>query len=345
MAPTRALIPVSVPLPKVLVVDDSPSDRLVLRHVLSALEVDVIEAANGREAIDIASQTALLLILIDMQLPDLGGFDLAREIRAGGHNEGTPVVFMTPSMAEHEHLLLGYQLGAIDYLSNKPLNEAYLRHKVDVYLQLLRQRRAMEAMISRVEQENRRLFHENEVFRLQQDEALRRATRDPLTRLPNRLLFEDRLRAATQRAQRCGNHLAVMFVDLDALCMVSDRYGQAAGDELLIAVARRLCESVRGSDTVARLGGEEFGIVLEGLDDASVAEALGRKLQQSLAHELELSSTLDGAQVAVTPRASIGIALYPDHSHSREELVLLADLALDRVKESGGPGVALYASG
>jgi diguanylate cyclase (GGDEF)-like protein/PAS domain S-box-containing protein len=156
----------------------------------------------------------------------------------------------------------------------------------------------------------------------------RRALHDPLTGLPNRYLFLDRLETAAARQRRFeGRGTAVLFLDLDGFKQVNDGFGHTAGDQLLRAVATRLLESVRATDTVGRLGGDEFAVICE---DTGAAEA--RVVAQRILDSLEEEVSLDGR--AVRARLSIGIALAPPYSF--DEVVQRADEAMYRAKQDGG---------
>jgi len=154
------------------------------------------------------------------------------------------------------------------------------------------------------------------------------ATHDELTNLPNRALFLDRVRQAIARTMRTEGTFAVMFVDLDNFKVVNDSMGHAAGDELLMEVARRMRECVRGSDTVARFGGDEFALLLEtaGVEDA---EMTARRIGEALVRPY-----LIGRQ-NVYPSASIGICLYPDDGGDAETLLKNADSAMYQAKDGG----------
>ena len=155
------------------------------------------------------------------------------------------------------------------------------------------------------------------------------ASYDPVTMLPNRHLFMDRLGHAMQIADRNGSDVALLFIDLDGFKTINDTLGHAAGDTLLVQVAQRLAAAVRTTDTVSRLGGDEFTIVLEGLahdqDAAEVAQnvlAAVARPYQVMTRELFIST-------------SIGIALYPSDGTSAETLLMNADAAMYRAKENG----------
>jgi len=154
------------------------------------------------------------------------------------------------------------------------------------------------------------------------------ATHDELTSLPNRALFFDRVRQAVARTARSSATFAVLFIDLDNFKVVNDSMGHAAGDELLIEIARRMRECVRASDTVARFGGDEFALLVE---NASVedAEMTARRLAESMQRP-----HLIGRQ-SVYPSASIGICLYPNDGEDAETLLKNADSAMYQAKDGG----------
>ncbi|WP_341937586.1 diguanylate cyclase domain-containing protein [Marinimicrobium sp. C2-29] len=145
------------------------------------------------------------------------------------------------------------------------------------------------------------------------------ALHDPLTNLPNRSLFFDRLRTALVRAHREQSRFAVLFLDLDRFKAVNDSLGHSVGDHLLRTVAQRLHQSVRQSDTLGRLGGDEFVILINGLDQPDDARVVADKVAAALSAPYEL----EGHTVIVS--ASIGIAVYPEHGEDELELVRHAD--------------------
>jgi len=157
----------------------------------------------------------------------------------------------------------------------------------------------------------------------------------PLTGLPYRLLFRDRLAQAVQRIDRRGQVVALIFIDLDGFKAVNDRYGHATGDRLLEAVAGRLRRVVRRTDTVARLGGDEFTIILEGLRHADDAARVAEQALLSLRQAFEIG----GAVIELG--ASLGVAIASHASEVPEALTHRADAAMYRAKARGGTGYQL----
>ena len=159
---------------------------------------------------------------------------------------------------------------------------------------------------------------------------------DLLTGLPNRVLFQDRLKHALTLAQRHQTRVGVAFVDLDRFKFVNDTLGHHMGDLLLQKVAQRLESVMRGSDTLSRLGGDEFTIIMEDFDRSEVLEKLARKLMHALADPIDL----EGNQVAVN--CSIGLSQYPEHGDDAELLLKSADIAMYHAKDKGRNRYAVY---
>lgn len=162
------------------------------------------------------------------------------------------------------------------------------------------------------------------------------ATHDLLTRLPNRVILQDRFKQVAARARRNRTRAAVLMIDLDGFKRVNDEMGHEAGDLLLQTVAQRLARSIRECDTIVRLGGDEFVLVLTDLADEKGAEIVVHRLQDALAVEIPIRTK------TVRVGASIGISMFPADGDNIEELLKCADQALYRVKETGKGGYCFY---
>ncbi len=162
-----------------------------------------------------------------------------------------------------------------------------------------------------------------------EEELAYRATHDLLTGLPNRMLFKDRFSVAIAQAQRARKKLAVVFLDLDRFKEVNDTLGHHVGDRLLCAVGNRLTEFVRKTDTVARIGGDEFLLLLAEMDRMEDATAIARKAVESIQDPF----VVNGHEILIT--ASIGIAFYPDDGNEVDALVNCADKVMYSVKQKG----------
>jgi len=159
---------------------------------------------------------------------------------------------------------------------------------------------------------------------------------DPLTKLPNRVLFQDRLRVALEQANRGEHRVGVIFIDLDKFKQVNDSLGHSHGDLLLTEMAKRLSRNCRKSDTVARLGGDEFAVIMPNLPEPDHAAVLAEKLNESL----KPAFTLDGAELLV--QASFGISLFPQDGADMDTLLKHADMAMYHAKSSGRYNIQFF---
>lgn len=155
------------------------------------------------------------------------------------------------------------------------------------------------------------------------------ALHDPLTGLPNRRLLEDRISKSIERARRNDSHFAVMYIDLDGFKLVNDTWGHDYGDVLLQLVSQRLVDAARREDTVARIGGDEFMIVLEELNHSDDVQVPAAKLIAAIAAPY----LIKGISISIT--TSIGICVCPEHASSVESMISLADKALYEAKRGG----------
>ncbi len=162
------------------------------------------------------------------------------------------------------------------------------------------------------------------------------AWHDALTGLPNRRLFKDRVDQELIRSRRVGEPVCMFFVDLDRFKHVNDTLGHAAGDELIQEVGARLVDTVRSQDTVARVGGDEFAVLLPGLADQLDIDQLAARMLEALAEPADLS------EERVRTTASIGIAVAPEHGDTYDELLSRADEAMYRAKALGRNGFQMY---
>jgi diguanylate cyclase (GGDEF)-like protein/PAS domain S-box-containing protein len=163
------------------------------------------------------------------------------------------------------------------------------------------------------------------------------AHHDALTGLPNRMLFTERLRQATQQARRSGQQVAVLFIDLDRFKTINDSLGHHVGDALLRSVAKRLQEAVRDGDTVCRLGGDEFVIALSGIEGAGEVLSI---VERRLVPMIRRMHAIGGAELHVS--CSVGVALFPDDSHDIDELMQHADVAMYQAKAMGRDGAQFF---
>ena len=322
----------NLPAPKILVVDDTPANLVAMRHLLADSGAELYEADNGNAALAMCLDHEFALILLDVNMPEMDGFEVAFLIGEDERLRETPIIFVTAAYADDINRVRGYHFGAVDYIA-KPINDMILQSKVRVFLELYRARAALKSTLAELEERNEQLNTEIAERRRIEAQIRHQATHDTLTGLPNRTLFHDRLLTAMQRVPRHGPGFALAMLDIDGFKGVNDNHGHPAGDALLRAIAERLSDQVRSNDTVARLGGDEFALILE---DVADVDLLMRRCQD-IGHALAAPYPLEGrhgpfqAQVS----ASIGVTLWKGDGQADEDLIQSADRALYQAKDSG----------
>ncbi len=433
----------------VLVVDDNPAERLAVRAMLAPLGHIVVEAESGRAALRAVLRQNFAVILMDVRMPTLDGYETATLIRQRQQSELTPIIFLTAYGRDETETATAYASGAVDFIF-APLLADVLRAKVSTFVDLFVQSQELKGsldsitalnaalresevraravlqnvadgivtageggLIESFNQSARRLFgyREDEVigqpmeiiiapshqddfadpararwslltasdipaepsetvgcrkdgscFPMEMDmsqmqigertftigcirdisgrkaytEALEHRTlHDDLTGLPNRALFGDRMDRALADAERADEPRGILLVDVDGFRMINETLGRDNGDVVLKTVAERLQTVVRNSDTVARMGGDEFGILASDETDVETAEAIAWKVRAAFEEPFLIAGEV------LNVRASIGIAFFPQHGRTTADLLRRASLAMRQAKQDGG-GVGVF---
>jgi diguanylate cyclase (GGDEF)-like protein len=321
-------------LPKILVVDDTSANLVAMRRLLVNCGAQLFEATSGNQALALCLDHQFALILLDVNMPDMDGFEVAALLGETEQLRETPIIFVTAAYADDLNKLKGYRSGAVDYIA-KPINDVILQSKVRVFLELHAARTELQKAMAALSERNRQLTVE--IAERERVEALVRhqASHDTLTGLPNRMLFRDRLQGAIQRTHRHHGLFALACIDIDGFKNVNDTHGHSVGDALLQEIAARLSAQLRGNDTVARLGGDEFALILEEINDQPLALQLCEKLCTLLGAPYSL--VVNGCSIDVRIGASIGVAPYvpSDRPDAEELLIQAADRAMYEAKRSG----------
>jgi len=317
--------------PKILVVDDTPANLVAMRRLLARTEADVFEASSGNEALALFLDHQFALVLLDVNMPEMDGFEVAEFISEADQSGETPIIFVTAAYADDINRIKGYTAGAVDYIA-KPINDVILQSKVKIFLELYRARALLQQALDELSLRNEQLTSEV-AERTRMEQLVRhQATHDALTGLPNRLLFRERLETSIATANDGGSPFALAYIDIDGFKGVNDGHGHAAGDELLKAIASRIDARTRGTDTVARLGGDEFAVLLHGADNADSALARCQTLCDAVAEPYTLQVGND--RVPARVGASIGVTLFRAGT-GYDDVVATADGAMYEAKRSG----------
>jgi len=435
-----------------LLVNDDPGALFALRTVLGDLDATIVTATSGEQALLQLLKQDFCVILMDVKMAGLDGFETARLIRTRPRSRDTPIIFLTSHRATDLDRTQGYELGAADYLF-MPVAPEVLKAKVRAFVEkaqaptLQRQSdltgplssaapalpyadslaacAATERMILEhagdfvalldcagrwlyaspsyerafgaalgagasyldiVHPEDRErvrsaitsaaagagrwrlryrtvgpaepyletdanLIHDTsgavtqlvlvtrDITERKEMEAyvLHQSFHDGLTGLPNRLLLLDRLTQATSHREQMNGHVAVLFMDLDHFKEVNDTLGHAAGDRLLQDVAERVTGCVRDGDTVARVGGDEFVVLLADLHQVEDAALVAEKMIAAVSSGCQI----DGSELHIAP--SIGLAIFPNDGDSPDSLLRNADIAMYHAKRDGGARFCFFA--
>jgi diguanylate cyclase (GGDEF)-like protein len=304
-----------MPEAKILIVDDTKANLVALQVLLKPIQADIVIAESGEQALLTAEENEehIALILLDVQMPVMDGFEVARLLQQNENTRSIPIIFITANQDDGQ-IEEAYLSGAVDYIQ-KPIRKTALISKVRVFLDLWQLRHGLE-----LEVEQRRVA-EHRVEHL--------ATHDPLTNLPNRRGLYEELSELIYRSQRYKYSSAVIYVDLDGFKYVNDHFGHEAGDRLLTQVAANFKAIVRQTDSVARIGGDEFIVLITDIDGET---SLITKIE-NLLNEASRPLEFNGHKISIG--ASVGIALYPDHGDDAETLLHHADQAMYQAKNQG----------
>jgi diguanylate cyclase (GGDEF)-like protein len=300
-----------------LVVDDVPEN---IHELLAALrgEFRIQVAGDGARALEIVQgPTPPDLVLLDVVMPGMDGYEVCRRIKAEPNGRRIPVMFVTV-VDDTRDKVRGFALGAADYVT-KPFDIEEVRARVRAHLELARLRRFLEDLVAQ----------RTALLRVSEEKYRILTHRDPLTGLPNRVLFGELLAHSIQMAQHASMHFALLCLDLDKFAAINETLGHGLGDRVLVQAAQRLRGLLPERDALARVGGDEFYVILD-RDQGERGVALAA---QRMLDALAAPFALDGHTVYVS--ASIGVALYPEDGESADELLSRADATLHQAKADG----------
>lgn len=327
--------------PCVLIVSDNDEHAAVLRRQVQSLGVGTHELAECRQAIEAAKNCDVALIVIDLQKPMMDGIEAVRQLRGTPRTSQVPVIIIAEGRMGLADRQRGQSLGAVSYLRRQDLDFDALQDQVRLLLELHLRANGLQLQLAAFLEDHARMAADNPQVRALRPSLHRHLLQDLLTGLPNGMFFDLHLAGLMRRAARGGRGFALVWIDIDHLKRINERYQRGVGDRTLVAVAQRLESLVRSSDVLARIEGDTFGLILDGVTDTASAEAALRKLLAAAGEPLEIPLTAETPTETVTliPTLSIGVALYPRHGEDRVTLLSVAEQAAQDVLRMGGDGV------
>ena len=293
---------------RILHIEDDPQDAFIFARLIneqSPREFDICHESTLESGIGRLENASFDLIVLDINLPRSSG---TRSIESIHHKTTEIPIICISGCTDDNTAFEMIRAGAQDYIKKQEMSPEHIARVVKFSIF----RKATEKRLNRL------------------------AQYDPLTKLPNRRLFEDRFEHAFASAKRNKTSLALMFLDLDQFKEINDTLGHGVGDELLAFVAERLLACVRDADTVARIGGDEFIVLLEGDFNQHGVVTVAEKILHTIAEPIHISGNL------IETSVSIGVALYPDSVSSTSTLISRADKAMYMAKSRGKNGFVIY---
>lgn len=288
---------------RILIVDDERQNIKVLTELLRG-DYKIMAAKTGEQALNaVKGDNPPDLILLDIMMPGIDGYEVCRQIKTDTHSMHIPVIFVSALDASDDESL-GFEMGAVDYIT-KPFKPLIVKARVRTHIQLKKKSDLLERM----------------------------ASIDGLTEIPNRRNFDATLEKEVRRAARNGAFLSLILIDIDFFKKYNDHYGHAEGDDCLMRVAKAISSCVRrASDFAARYGGEEFAVILPEID-RDQAVNMAEKIRLKVA---ELNISHAASNIADHVSISLGVATVSVQQESSPvDLIKAADASLYKAKENG----------
>lgn len=303
---------------KILVIEDDPTVRTLIAKLLKAEGFEVVSGADGETGIQLARIHEPDLIICDIMMPECNGYEVLTQLRQEPATARIPFIFLS-ARADRTDLRQGMELGADDYLT-KPFKRTELLAAISARLE--KQAAITQPFIDEMKRAAQNLSQ--------------MAYRDPLTNLPNRILFHHKLQDALKLADRSRLMTAVLCLNLDSFKLINVNYGYSTGDSLLRAIADRLEQTFGQENVVARLGGDEFSLLLSAVTHRQEID----KAAQTALDVLAKPYDVEGQWLQV--QTSIGIAVYPQNGPNPDSLLSQADTAMRYAKAQGSSKYQFY---
>lgn len=319
----------------ILIVDDRHDNLLVLESLLEDMNCNIIKATSGNKALSLMLDYEFALVLLDVQMPNMDGFETAEFMRMNSRTRYVPIIFVTAISKEQRCIFKGYEIGAVDYLF-KPIEPIILKSKVKVFLELYNQKKLVEEQSKLLEMKIEELSKLREAnFKLKNLSTL-----DGLTGIPNRRSFDNYIHMSFKSCARSNKPLSLIMADIDFFKKYNDNYGHLQGDECLIKVAKSISSSVkRPLDFVARYGGEEFAVILPETDGKG-AKIIAGIIRENIER---LKIVHEHSDITSYITLSLGVAtMLPEMKYSINEFIENADKALYSSKLNGRNKVSIY---
>ncbi len=306
---------------KILVVDDIPLNRKLQKTYLESVGYQVVMANDGADALERIGEDLPDLILLDVMMPKMNGFQVCRRLKGADNTRFIPIIMVT-ALNEVEDKVQGMEAGADDFIS-KPFNKLELLARVKSLLRIKHLHDELELKIKELE--------------IAQNKLIQLAITDGLTELYNYRYFKEQLIQEVTRAKRHNTSVSIAMIDIDYFKNYNDTHGHPAGDLVLKTIAELLHNNIRKIDIAARYGGEEFALILAETDKQAAAFVANKIKILIERQKFDYEETQPNGKLTI----SMGIATFPNDGMTPDELVKIADQRLYCAKKAGRNRVVL----
>lgn len=318
----------------ILIVDDVLENVRLLSTMLASYGYQTRKATSGKMALGAIAATPPSLILLDIRMPEMTGYEICRQLKADPQTATIPIIFLSAA-DEITDKVEAFKVGGADYIT-KPFHIEEVLARVQNQLTILAAQQTIHQLNAQLEARVKERTQQLETANLQLAEM---ATHDPLTGLPNRAVLMQRLQEVVQPRlmTNAQPQFAVFYLDCDRFKMVNDTFGHSVGDELLIAITQRLKSTLRQNDLLVRLGGDEFVVLLEDLADSAIATQIAERILSSFAAPFQLK------EQDIFISFSIGIVFNCSSYRDSEDLLRDVDTAMYQAKALGKDQYQVFA--
>lgn len=313
---------------KILIIDDVPKNIQVAASILQNNGYQMAFAQDGVTALKQIKTKRFDLILLDIMMPEMDGFEVCQRIRSNPANKEIPIIFLT-AKEDADSIVKGFELGAMDYLT-KPFNGAELQARVQTHLELYRSKKELIAANRRLNKEiSERIKVEKELER-SKEEYRKLSIHDSLTGFYNTRHLYSAMETLTAESHSKGLNFSLIFLDIDNFKRVVDTHGHLNGSKALAEVARTIKSCLLAPAYGVAYGGDEFVVVLPGFNQQKAL----KKAQEIRSKMLE-TVYLPGVNKGVHLEASFGVSTYPNDASDIKTMLAKADQAMFQVKSEG----------
>lgn len=320
--------PMSEKRSKILIVDDISQNIQVAASILQKDGYQMAFAQDGSTACAQAESQKFDLILLDIMMPHMDGFEVCRKIRANPGNREVPIIFLT-AKDDADSIAKGFDLGAMDYLV-KPFNGTELRARVKTHLELYHSKIELVEANERLSEEIVERIKAEEALARSREEYRNLAIHDSLTGLYNTRYLYANMEKLIMQSQHEGVPFSLIFLDIDNFKRVVDTHGHLNGSQALAEVAQTIMKCIVEPAYSVAYGGDEFVVVLPGADH-TLALRKALEIRSRMLETIYLPTTTDGVNL----QASFGLSTYPDDASDIKAILAKADRAMFQVKAQG----------